>query len=616
MYFIESITNVNECKTLVRVTDEVSMQLESNIQDFLSDFSVNYLTKVRTQEITENLRKQKRQLNHAYIFFAYLNKAAGHLEKQQYESSIRLINIASEKYLKTFPISSKVYKRGEQVLISLKKKITDAIEEKLTNWLVSIVTEQISIGQALYKKLQLEEIRVKNTGNSNDSNVRTTKNIVDNLLLIRNTANLNYMMNKNSMLKKSVLNDNDSCEEFDILNMVSNVNLNLLEQAYSTYKKVDIDTKFIEHFLSFRQSQLLTILRVDSKDRGSMRGTMKNSTSGFRLSTQNKSLGRRKSSKIDFGVSKATTVSLNCDLYFSEILGYLIIQVAVFELLPVFYTKRKFDDIMLYFIKELANNLSYEFSNLTNIEDFIAVERSVFIFIKAIDRVGISARIGIDLKSSLIEIMKDKSHDLNFILIKKYNNIFVNLLFEEKGMNIEVKNKDEFVRYCTQYSISNFDNDHGISNTAMSSNLNQARDINTNNIIYPYSLPYTQFVVDVNENFKKYVDELYEFIKPLHTEYESAMESLVDNFLKKFNEVFHTFSNFQETELNIILAAYICSNIKYIAKSKSFYSEYVMKKCYNVKNITAFSGAESQGQGESKRKGFNFKIEQTLKATW
>jgi hypothetical protein len=68
-------------------------------------------------------------------------------------------------------------------------------------------------------------------GSGEKINIRTTKNIVDNLLLIRNTSNLNYMMNKNSLLKSSVLAQSEILEEFDIINMVSNIDINFLEQV-------------------------------------------------------------------------------------------------------------------------------------------------------------------------------------------------------------------------------------------------------------------------------------------------------------------------------------------------------------------------------------------------
>ena len=38
-------------------------------------------------------------------------------------------------------------------------------------------------------------------------------------------------MNKNSLLKSSVLAQTDIIEEFDIINMVSNIDINFLEQV-------------------------------------------------------------------------------------------------------------------------------------------------------------------------------------------------------------------------------------------------------------------------------------------------------------------------------------------------------------------------------------------------
>jgi len=63
------------------------------------------------------------------------------------------------------------------------------------------------------------------------------------------------------------------------------------------------------------------------------------------------------------------------------------------------------------------------------------------------ERIGISERIGIDLRASLIEQMRDKIRYLNFILTKNYNNLFVQMLFDEKCIAIEVNNQDEFCNY-------------------------------------------------------------------------------------------------------------------------------------------------------------------------
>jgi hypothetical protein len=547
--FVESIQNINDCKGLIKHTDDVLLHLEENIQTFLSEFSENYLDKIRKKDDLKNIREEKEKLNYTYIFFAYINKAEVALKDQQFDLTIRLMNMAYDKFLKRFPGNSAVYKRGEQLINHLKVKITTIIEEKLTKWLVEINKEQSSIGETLYKKMKTEQERYYKSeffrmddseGKNPSKNIRQTKNIVDNLLYIRNTSNLNYMMNKNSLLKSSVLAQADIIEEFDIINMVSNVDLNFLEQAYTIYKKVDHDTKFIEYFRNFRQSQIQNLIKLTKE------------------STVN------------------NTISSNSfDSYFSEILGFIIIQIAVYELLPIFYTKRKFEDIMNYLIKELQSNLSYEFDTLKTHPEYIILEKSIFIFLKSIERIGISERIGIDIKSTLVETMKEKIKYLNFIMIKKYNNYFVNLLFEEKCLCLDVHNQDEFVKYASQYQITLDDNSKSVSG-----------------FIYPLKLPYTHFVIEVNESFKKYIDEIFEYIKPLYQEYDNIIPDVVRDFLKKINEVFITFQNSQEQELNIILAAQICNNIRYIMKSYNFYASHVTKVC-NIKNIIQFDSERS-----------------------
>jgi hypothetical protein len=522
-------------------------------------FSRKYLEKIRKKEDLVNIKQERQKLNSAYIFFAYLNKANVCLKQQQFESTIRLMNTAVEKYLKSFPVSSNVYKRGELLVTRLKSKITSCIEEKLSTWLVSISREQNIIGETLFRKLKAEDEKIsyskgyfnKDIDNSSikfKGNIRTTKNIVDNLLLIRNTANLNYLMNKNSVLKSSILKDGEGLEEMDIVNMVSNVDLNFLEGIYTIYKKVDIDTKFIEHFINFRQVQLQSLIKFNKNNESTI--------------MSDKNLSANKNSLTIY------------ESYFTEILGYIIIQLAIYELLPLFYSKRKFDEIINFFLKNLISNLSFEFNNLKTYEDFLNLQHSIFLFTNCLDRIGLVERVGIDIKSSLIELMKEKTEELNYLLINKYNNLFLNLLFEEKFILIEVKNYEEYMNYAGQYSI----------------NINTC---NPHNSMYPYKLPFTNFVIEVNESFKKYVDELYSYILPLYTEYENVLRNLVKNFLKKINEVFHSFSNLQEQELNIILAAHICNNIKFISQSKSFYSSYVMTKS-NKKESNFSNGLQSQ----------------------
>ena len=547
--FVESIDNIKECKTVLTLTDEVLENLENSIQEFLKDFNSNFISRIKKKEQLKNMLREKEKLNTAYIFFAYINKADIAVKDQQFELSIRLMNTAYDKFLKKFPFTSSVYKKGDALIIKLKNKITQILQEKLSKWLIDVNKEQSIIGESLYKKVKSEsEKKTKNEffssgAGTGASNIRTTKNIVDSLLLIRNTSNLNYMVNKNSVLKSSILsNTGDYNEEveYDIVNMVSNVDLKFLEQAYNIFKSVDNDIKFLDYFRSFRQSQIHSLIKLDHDN------------------NENK-------------------IALY-DNFFKEILGFMIIQVSVYELYPFFYSKRKFEEGMSYLVKELQSTLSFEFDTFNKTTEYITLERSIFIFVSAIERIGISDKIGVDIRSLIIEMIKEKVISLNITLIAKYNMMFSRMILDDLNSTALIANNaDDFMKYATQYSITLDDN----------TNISQKKEMST--MIYPYKLPYTQFVIDVNENFKRYVEEIFEFIRPLYNDYDGIIPEMVRDFLKKLNEVFIFFANSQEQDINVISLAQISNNIKFILQSHVFYVEYVKKTC-NIKTyVTLYS---------------------------
>jgi hypothetical protein len=125
--FVESIQNINQCKDKVKETDCSLSRLEEKIQNFLADFSKNYLDKVRKKEDLMNIKSEKDQLNLTYIFFAHINKASLALKEMQFELTIRLMNTAYEKYLKKFHVNSSIYKKGEQIIRNMKSKITQTV---------------------------------------------------------------------------------------------------------------------------------------------------------------------------------------------------------------------------------------------------------------------------------------------------------------------------------------------------------------------------------------------------------------------------------------------------------------------------------------------------------
>ena len=147
--------------------------------------------------------------------------------------------------------------------------------------------------------------------------------------------------------------------------------------------------------------------------------------------------------------------------------------------------------------------------------------------------------------------------------------MFTRMILDDlNSMALVANTADDFIKLATQYSISLEEN------TPM---------------IYPLKLPYTQFVINVNENFKRYVNEIFEFIQPLYTDYDGIIPEMVRDFLKKLNEVFILFANSQEQDINVISLAQISNNIKYILQSHVFYVEYVKKKCGIKTYVTLYS---------------------------
>ena len=255
--FVESMDNIKECKSVVGKTNDVIEKLEKKIQEFLEEFKLDFIERIKKKEQLKQISKEKQKLNTAYIFFAYMNKANIAQKNQQYELSIKTMDYAYNNFLKKFPMTSVVYKKGNELIIKEKEKITSIIHEKLSKWLIDLNKEQKIIGESLFKKIRDEVEKEEkgafgvNEGKSiGKKSNRNTKSIVDSLLLIRNTSNLNFMMDKNSVLKYSILGSGGNYNEeveYDIINMVSNVDLKFLGQAYNIYKAAENELKYCKN---------------------------------------------------------------------------------------------------------------------------------------------------------------------------------------------------------------------------------------------------------------------------------------------------------------------------------------------------------------------------------
>ena len=435
--FVESMDNIKECKNLVGKTNDIIEKLEKKVQEFLEEFKLDFIERIKKKEQLKHITKEKQKLNSAYIFFAYMNKADIALKNQQYELSIKTMDYAYNKFLKKFPMTSIVYKKGNELIIKYKEKITSIIQEKLSKWLIDVNKEQKKIGESLFKKIRDEVEKEEkgafgiNEGKSiGKKSTRNTKSIVDSLLLIRNTSNLNYMMNKNSVLKYSILggNNNNYNEEveYDIINMVSNVDLKFLGQAYNIYKAAENELKYLDYFRNFRQGLIPELVKIKKNE--------------------------------EF-LNKIVLY----EKYFSDIIGYIVIQISVYELYQIFYSKLKFENLLNYLFKELQSNLSFEFETFHTTTEYITLQRNIFIFLNSLERIGISEKIGIDIRSIMVEMIKEKVISLNIALISKYNTLFSRMILDDLNSQCLIaKSPDEFMKYVTQYSINLDDNNNQI----------------------------------------------------------------------------------------------------------------------------------------------------------
>ena len=75
---------------------------------------------------------------------------------------------------------------------------------------------------------------------------------------------------------------------------------------------------------------------------------------------------------IKFRKSFQKKFTWGCEKFFSEIIGYIVIQISVYELYPMIYSKLKFENLINYLFKELQSNLSFEFETFQFFNGFIS----------------------------------------------------------------------------------------------------------------------------------------------------------------------------------------------------------------------------------------------------
>ena len=125
------------------------------------------------------------------------------------------------------------------------------------------------------------------------------------------------MMDKNNVLKYSILGNGGNYNEeveYDIINMVSNVDLKFLGQAYNIYKAAENELKYLDYFCNFRQGLIPELFKVKKNN--------------------------------DNFINKIALY----EKYFSDIIDYIVIQISIYELYPFFLFKIKIRKFIKLFI--------------------------------------------------------------------------------------------------------------------------------------------------------------------------------------------------------------------------------------------------------------------------
>ena len=533
--FIESMTTMNECKTLINMTQEVLKQLEISIQEFLMDFGENFISKINEKEELNRLINEKQKLKTVYIIMAYLNKANKAISNKKLESSIQLIKIVEERFLITIPNQSNSFRRISELISCLRNEINKILETMMIKWHIETANEQLSIGKSIFFKLKndkekqekKEEVFGSRKENekfgSVSSNIRQTKNIKESMAMIKNTSNLNFMMNKSSYIKNSIMNQTESIENYNLVNSISNLNINHLEYCFNLFNKVNYATKAQEDFI-IQRNQLINNL-------------------------------------VSFDAKKEASKDLQYENTFTEILGFIIIQIALYDLMPSLYTRRKFEEIIYNLIQDLLEQINKEFKTFDQIESFLIIQKYIEIFIISCSYVGLFEKLNNnDISSKLRDLMKDKTPTLKSLLSKKYSDNFLANINSDTGRRIKIENPDDLLKYSTQYNLTIDD------------------DVDTLLLRYPYELPYTMLVVDFNEMYKKYIKEIYKYLKPLYEDCSQEIIFSAREYIKAIINAFNLNSAFMQDAVNLVHSAIMCNNVLYCLKSTDFHEKYLIKK--------------------------------------
>lgn len=209
------------------------------------------------------------------------------------------------------------------------------------------------------------------------------------------------------------------------------------------------------------------------------------------------------------------------------------------------------------------------------------MEEFCFSYLKCINYIGLNNKIySTHVNGKIIEIIRSKINIFSFEIIKKCQDNLSSKLYNELCIPFLITNFDDYNNFIKKYHFDNIEiNNQWFQDIASNNNFiyTSKFDISKFND-YPLKLPFTNIVYDFINMFKENIEIIIKFVNPLFNEPSTKIEILSNEFIKKLVETYISFSICTQSEIPIILCAYICNNIKYCSYSILHLKEYLYFK--------------------------------------
>ena len=212
---------------------------------------------------------------------------------------------------------------------------------------------------------------------------------------------------------------------------------------------------------------------------------------------------------------------------------------------------------------------------ITQFEEFLELEGAVITFIKSLSYIGLSEKIETkSLIDKIYEILRNKISIVNFLLIKKYQDIMTSNLYSEKYTFVSITQRSDLTKFVEDFGIENIDDYDDFVQNMFNKVLSKINELDSGQQL---KFPVTDIVYKYKDIYNDYIKKIYLYIKPIFNDSSITIEKLAQEFLKKLNESFISFSNFSEGEIQIVSCACISNNLRFLYFTSDNFSKALSK---------------------------------------